>query len=68
MEYCIQTWNPQYRTDIDLLEWIQSRATKMIQGMGHLSYKNRLGELGLFSLEKVPGRPESSLSVSEGGL
>ena len=28
--------------------------------------KVRLGELGLFSLEKALGRPESSLSVSEG--
>jgi len=32
--------------------------------MEHLSY--RLRELGLFSLEKVPGRPESGLSVSKG--
>ena len=35
----------------DLLEHIQSRAMKMIQGMEHLSYGDRLRELGLFSLE-----------------
>ena len=40
-------------------------AAQMIQGMEHLSYEDRLGELGLFCLEK---RPESSLSVSKGGL
>ena len=29
LEYCIQMWSPQHRRDMDLLEHIQSRATKM---------------------------------------
>ena len=37
---------------MNLLEYIQRRVTKMIQGMKHLSYKDGLKELSLYSLEK----------------
>ena len=48
-------WCPQKRSSVDLLECIQRRATKIIQGIEYLSYEDMLRELGLSSLEKALG-------------
>ncbi|ORD92985.1 hypothetical protein ECANGB1_2036 [Enterospora canceri] len=52
LDYAVQFWSPYYRMDIILLESVQRRMTKMIEGIRNFSYERRLKLLKLHSLER----------------
>ena len=47
LEYCVK-----FKKDRDLLERVQQRATKIIKGLEHLLFEERLRDLELFRLER----------------
>ena len=46
LEYCIQAWRPYRKKDIDMLERIERRATKIIPELRDLGYEEHLRECG----------------------
>ena len=51
IDYCIQVWRPYLQKDIDALEKIQRRATRMLPVLREKSYEDRLKILNLTTLE-----------------
>ncbi len=51
LQYCIQFWSPSLIKDINRLEKIQARATRLIPKIRHLLYENRLQALGMSTLK-----------------
>ena len=51
LDYCVQAWRPHYQKDINTLEAVQKRATRMVTGLQETCYESRLKELGLTTLE-----------------
>ena len=56
MEFAVQAWNPYLGNDIDCLEKIQHRATKLVPQLRNLDYEDRLKVLNLTTLEDRQAR------------
>jgi len=50
LEYANVVWHPYLKKDIDLLERVQHRATRLVPGLSKLSYEERLRRMQLPSL------------------
>ena len=51
LEYCPEVWNPYLCKDINTLENVQRRATKIVPELKDMSYEERLSKLKLFPLQ-----------------
>ena len=51
IEYCVQAWRPYYQKDVDNLEKIQRRATRMMEELRGMEYEERLRQTRLVTLE-----------------
>ena len=52
LEYAVQSWCPYLIKDIEELEKVQSRVTKLVPGLQNLSSQDRLKKLNLQTLEQ----------------
>ena len=41
-EYCVQFWAPQYKREMELLVRVQRGVMKLMKGLEHVSYEERL--------------------------
>ena len=47
----MSAWCPYQKGDIEILEKVQRRATKLVKSISNLSYEERLKKLGMLKLE-----------------
>ena len=50
LEYCNSVWSPNYKENMQLLEGVQRRVTKLVPAVKNMRYEDRLRTLKLTSL------------------
>ena len=50
LEYAVAVWSPHLKKHVDMIENVQMRATKLVDGFGKLTYRERLEKLKLPTL------------------
>ena len=50
LEYAQSIWSPHLLKDVDAIEYVQIRATKLVDGLSNMSYSERLRKLNLPTL------------------
>lgn len=50
-EYCVQFLSPHYRKDLEALERVQKRHTRILAGLESISCKEWLDKIGVFALD-----------------
>jgi len=50
LEYCVQFWLPHHQKDVETLQSVQRRFTRMLPCLEGVDYEERLNKVGLFLL------------------
>ena len=68
LEYCVQAWSPYLVKDIECLEKVQRRATRLVKGIRDLPYERRLDILNLYplSMRRIRGDLIETFKILKG--
>ena len=51
LKFVVPVWNPKLKKDVEKLEGVQHKATRLVPNLRKISYEDRLRELKLTTLE-----------------